>query len=160
MQGEMDAAAIRLLLQSHTIGRIGCVHRRQPYIFPVNYIFDGTSIYCQSDEGMKLSILRRHKRICFQADAIVNSGFWQSVLVLGSFEELSGKLADAARHTLYNRLFPKQPAEPEEAIEERMIELIRQGNRLKKVMFRIEIDEVSGRFQHPVNTPVDSKEEA
>lgn len=150
MNGEMDGAAIRMLLKSHLIGRIGCVHHRQPYIFPVNYYFDGSNILCQTDEGVKLNILRRHKRVCFQVDSVVNSGFWQSVLALGVFCELEGHEAEAARYLLNKRLFP-EPLKPDASEAQNALpEMIDNGPVVRKIMFRIDIEEITGRFARPV----------
>ncbi len=43
--GEMES---RALLREKLTGRLGCSDRDKPYVVPVNYLFDGESIYVHS----------------------------------------------------------------------------------------------------------------
>lgn len=146
MYGELDGASTRALLYSHTIGRIGCVYRGQPYIFPVNYTFDGANIICQTDEGVKLNILRHHKKVCFQVDAIITAGSWKSLLALGAFEELHGHDADEARVQLHNRIFPGHVAESLMNAGNDPGENVVAKKKVRGIIFRIEIDSITGRY--------------
>lgn len=94
------------LLSSQRIGRIACTDGSRPYVVPVTYSYDGKYIYGQSTEGMNISILRKHPDVCFEVDQLQNLGNWQSVNVLGKFEELENAEAQKARDLLQRHLFP------------------------------------------------------
>ena len=41
----------------------------QPYVVPVNFVFDSEKIYVHcADTGMKLDFLRKNPRVCFEVD--------------------------------------------------------------------------------------------
>jgi len=147
MFGSLNEAQIINILQSHSIGRIGCSRRRQAHIFPVSYVYDDGVIVGQTNEGAKLNLLRKNKKVCFEVDMIVNIAYWESVLILGVFEELSGKEAENARTVLYNKLFPVSPTVSDEVIAKQRAALLENGQRVKQIMYRIKINEMSGRFE-------------
>ena len=60
------------LLTSARIGRLGCVNDGEPYVVPINYFFEGGSVYSHSLPGHKIEILRSHPRACLQVDDIEN----------------------------------------------------------------------------------------
>lgn len=148
MFGEMTTSEITMLLKAHTIGRIGCTLKKQPYIFPVSFCVEQNHLLCQANEGLKLSMLRKNKYVCFQVDTIISINHWQSVLILGRFEELKGAEADSARTVLYNRIFPTTSLTPEATQQQQKIKLLENGQREKKIMYRINIDEMTGRFEN------------
>jgi len=54
------------------VGRLACTENNQPYIVPVTYMYDGQNIYDQTNEGMKLNILRKNPNICFEVDRMTD----------------------------------------------------------------------------------------
>jgi len=94
------------LLSSQRIGRIACTDCGRPYVVPVTYSYDGKYIYGQSTEGMNINLLRKNPDVCFEVDQLQNLGNWQSVNVLGKFEELDNSEAQKARDLLHRHLFP------------------------------------------------------
>ena len=78
----------RSLLSSAKVGRLGCVDDGEPYIVPINYLFEDGSIYSHSLPGRKLDALRAHPRACLQVDDIRDDLNWQSAIAYGNFEEV------------------------------------------------------------------------
>lgn len=147
MLGKLNETQINNLLSSQAIGRIGCSSGTQPYIVPVTYVFDGKYIYGQTHEGMKLEIMRENPTVCFQVDILMDMANWQSVLVIGSFEELTGDEARKGRALLLNRIFPLQTSSTVHAHEHEITTQLEDSNRVKPLMYRILIKEKTGRFE-------------
>jgi nitroimidazol reductase NimA-like FMN-containing flavoprotein (pyridoxamine 5'-phosphate oxidase superfamily) len=89
MLRELNDYQIEALLKDQLIGRIGCHTADVIYIVPVNYVYDGTNIYCHSAKGMKIDIMRENPSVCFEVDNIKDITNWQSVIVWGKFEEIT-----------------------------------------------------------------------
>jgi len=145
MLGQLNNTQISNVLSSQAVGRLACTDGRQPYIVPVTYAYDGEYIYGQTNEGTKLKILRGNPIVCFEVGLMTDMRNWKSVIVYGIFEELKEEQADKAREILFGKVFSlitsstiheqEQQGEAEDS------------NRVKQVMYRIKIDEVTGRFE-------------
>jgi len=65
----LDRSVIDDIIRKCQICRIGLSDENRPYIVPVNFGYDGTSIYFHSArEGRKLDILKRNPVVCVQFD--------------------------------------------------------------------------------------------
>jgi nitroimidazol reductase NimA-like FMN-containing flavoprotein (pyridoxamine 5'-phosphate oxidase superfamily) len=100
MQGELSQEQIDQLLYARDIGRIGCYAEGRIYIVPINYVYDGESIYAQSMHGMKLAMMQANPEVCFEVDQIDNASNWQSIVAWGIFEILKGEEAAQALQLL------------------------------------------------------------
>lgn len=147
MIGQLNGLQINNILSSQVIGRLACTDGKQPYIVPVTYAYDGKYIYGQSNEGMKLDILRKNPFVCFEIDMMTDMRNWQSVIVTGKFEELRNKNASNAREILFNRVFPLMTSSTIHAHEHAVTEAIDDSTRVKQVMYRIKIKKVTGRYE-------------
>jgi nitroimidazol reductase NimA-like FMN-containing flavoprotein (pyridoxamine 5'-phosphate oxidase superfamily) len=147
MPGELDEIQINNLLTSQVVGRIACTDGGMPYIVPVTYVFDGQYIFGQTRKGKKLNILRKHPEVCFEVDSMTDLTNWQSVLVSGKFEELSGDEADYKRDYLFTRVMPIMTSSCVHCHQHKVTSEIEDHDRCKPVMFRINIREKSGRFE-------------
>ncbi len=148
MLGELDEMQMNHFLLSQVIGRIGCTNGREPYIVPVTYVYDGKDIIGQLKEGMKLDIMRNNPNVCFEVDSVQNMANWRSVIIKGTFEELKEKEAENARNYLFNHMWPlltSATLHPHE--HEVSISGVDDSNRIKPVIFRIQIKEKTGRFE-------------
>lgn len=98
------------LLRRGRIGRLGCVADGEPYVVPVNYVFDGECAYMHSLPGYKIQAMRTRPRVCLQVDEIENEMSWKSVLAFGAYEEITDQheRAEALNHLLarFSRLTP------------------------------------------------------
>ena len=59
---------IERLLSKEVVGRIGCTDGQMVYVVPISYTYDGQYVYCHTHEGLKLQLMRKHARVCFEVD--------------------------------------------------------------------------------------------
>lgn len=153
MLGVLQPVEIDDVLQSQLVGRIGCSADGETYIVPISYAYDGESIYCHTHEGKKVSMMRKNPKICFQVDEMQTMANWRSVLIQGTYEEITDhNKRNAAVQTLLNRYLPiissvtthlgeLWPFKPEDTRE------------INGIVFRIVVRQKSGRFEHTVQSP-------
>lgn len=80
------------ILGDNYIGRLGYLHNSKPEIVPITFYFDNQkkTITSYSGAGRKIRSMRKDPNICLQADEIKNVQNWKSVMIIGTFQELSG----------------------------------------------------------------------
>ena len=83
MFGKLNNEEIEGLIQSQLIGRIGCHADDVTYVVPISYAYDGTYLYGHTYEGMKVDMMRKNPKICFEVDSTRNLANWQSVIGWG-----------------------------------------------------------------------------
>jgi len=147
MLGQLNDQEIKNLLASQVLGRMACTEGKQPYIVPVTYTYDGKYIYGQTNEGMKLNILRENPSICFEVDRMSDMNNWQSVLVFGTFEELKDENAEKARELLFGRVLSLMTSSTVHTHEHDSKSVIDDDTRVKYYMYRININKMTGRFE-------------
>lgn len=126
----------KALLSSAKIGRLGCVDNGEPYVVPINYVFEDGSIYSHSLPGRKIDALRAHPRACLQVDEIENDFNWRSVLAHGDFEEIR---VPADRRVVLNKLLARFPSlTPVESV------MARDASSPDSIVFRIRVDLITG----------------
>ena len=124
------------MLSEATIGRLGCVYNGDPYVVPINYVFDAGFVYSHSLPGKKIDGLRTQPRACLQVDQIENDTEWRSVIAYGKYEEIS---SPAERAAILNKLlsrFPKLTPVESVAVQDAAAPEI--------IVFRIRIDAITG----------------
>lgn len=147
MLGELTHDRMNSILSSQVLGRLACCDSKHPYITPVTYVYDGKFIYGQTNEGKKLSMLRKNPQVCFEVDLMLNMRNWESVIVYGKFEELSGVAAEKARETLFDKVYPLMASSTIHPHEHEVVSTLDDSTRVKLVMYRIRIEKVTGRFE-------------
>jgi uncharacterized protein len=151
MIGTLTKDQIEHVLRSGLIGRIGCHDDRKVYVVPVTYVFDGKHIYAHSREGQKVRMMRQNPKVCFEVDSLETITNWRCVIVHGKFHEMKTVTEQAkASKILNDRLAPyllsetMRPQGFDQAPEQ-----IRKDR--KPVMYRIEITEMTGRYEKNIN---------
>ena len=141
------------VLKRSLVGRIGCHADGETYIVPISYAFDGRFIYCHTHNGKKTDIMRKNARICFQVDDMKNMANWESVLIQGHYEEIvDRKERNEAMQILLSRYLPvissitthlgeHWPFQPDDI------------NEIDGVVFRIAINEMTGRYESSSQSP-------
>jgi nitroimidazol reductase NimA-like FMN-containing flavoprotein (pyridoxamine 5'-phosphate oxidase superfamily) len=147
MLGTLSESQITNLLTMQAIGRLGYHDDRRTYITPVTYAFDGKYIYGQTNEGLKLNIMRENPQVCFEVDVMMDMGNWQSVILWGLFEELQDQEAETGRAFLYNSVLDLMTAASVHLHEHGSNNGTDESNRIKQVAFRILVTEKMGRFE-------------
>lgn len=147
MLGKLTSTQINNILSSQSVCRLACTDGKKPYVTPVTYAYDGKFIYGQTQEGTKLSILRKNPNVCLQMDIMNSMNNWQSVLVYGKFEELKNKAADTAREYLFDKVLTLMTSSTIHNFEHEGATKVDDNNRIKSIMYRIKIKEITGRFE-------------
>ena len=137
MIGHLREDESRQLLRDQHLGRLGCCLNGEPYVVPVNYMFEGDSIYIHSMPGRKIEVLRANPRVCLQVDEIKNTYDWRSVIASGRFVEIKDK---AERTRLLARLFSHFPHLT--PVETKM-----EGNVGQAIVFCVLVDSISGVYE-------------
>jgi uncharacterized protein len=147
MFGKLNPEEIEQVLIHQVVGRLGCHADDITYVVPVSYAYDGRFIYGRSFEGMKINMMRKEPKVCFQVDVMNNMADWQSVIVWGMYEELKHsternealqKLMDRRLPLLSSEtthLSPVWPFMPQDIGD------------IKGIVFRILITKKTGRFE-------------
>ena len=89
MFGKLNNIEIEEVLAHQIIGRIACHANDMSYIVPISYAYDGECIYARTYEGLKINLMRKNPKVCFQTDIMENMANWKSVIVWGEFRELT-----------------------------------------------------------------------
>jgi nitroimidazol reductase NimA-like FMN-containing flavoprotein (pyridoxamine 5'-phosphate oxidase superfamily) len=147
MIGNLTIKEIEEVLESQAIGRLGCSIDNQPYIVPITYAYDGKYIYGHSREGLKTQIMRQNPKVCFEVDKMRDMSNWKSVIIRGEFQELMGEKAREAMEFFMEALKPHTLSQT--GIASTGINSFHQNEQssTKTVIFRIKINEKSGRFE-------------
>lgn len=104
---EMNEEQINELFRQQVMGRIGCYDGESVYVVPISYVYDNNCIYAHSQEGMKISIMRKNPSVCFQVDNTRDFSNWVSIIGWGKFEEITEETEKAeAFRKLNSRKLP------------------------------------------------------
>lgn len=147
MFGKLNSEQIENVIANNFIGRLGCHADDKTYVVPISYAYDGQFIYARTFEGMKISMMRKNPKVCFQIDEMNNMANWKSVVIWGTFEELNGqKERNDGLEKLVSRMLP--------GIASETVKLSPQWpfptndfKKIKGIIFRIKLLEKTGRFE-------------
>ena len=114
MFGPLTHNEIEELIHQQFVGRIGCHADDITYVVPISYGYDGEYVYGLTQEGMKIDMMRKNPKVCFQVDDMRNLANWKSVIAWGEFEELT---SDTERRKALNLLMSRAlPVESSETM--------------------------------------------
>ena len=132
--GRLKDADSLAILRDGSLGRLGCIAAGWPYVVPVNYYFDGKDIYSHSLSGKKIAALRANPRACLQVDEIKDAYNWRSVIVYGTFEEVTD---EETREKVLTKLHSRLPHMT--PVESKLVEGLKET-----IVFRVRVDEITG----------------
>jgi nitroimidazol reductase NimA-like FMN-containing flavoprotein (pyridoxamine 5'-phosphate oxidase superfamily) len=134
-----DRECRELLARTHT-ARLGCSLDNQPYIVPIHVDYYDGCLYAFSTLGQKIEWMRANPRVCVEVDELTTRRDWESVVVLGVYEELTGDARFALARSDAESLFQRHPVWWEPA----MVPLSGRQSR-SSIVYRIIINSMSGR---------------
>jgi uncharacterized protein len=126
-----------LLVRNH-LGRIAFTFQDRVDLQPIFYVFDGEWIFGRTSPGEKLSTLQHHRWLAFQVDEIRDLWNWNSVMVRGTFHELTTEGTDADREVHARALKALEEVLPEAFTD-------RDPGAFRSVLFGIAPTEITGR---------------
>lgn len=92
----LDQKQCERLLRNTRHGRLAFMADGQVEIFPVNYAFDGKSLYLRTAPGAKLLAAESQAMVAFETDGILPDEAW-SVVVRGNITTVDEKHVDYVR---------------------------------------------------------------
>jgi nitroimidazol reductase NimA-like FMN-containing flavoprotein (pyridoxamine 5'-phosphate oxidase superfamily) len=131
------------LLKRARVARLGYVHEGQPYILPMLFAYSVDDLYSFSTEGQKIAWMRANPRVCVEVDDLVTTQQWETVIVLGRYEELPPTEEHEASRARAYALIQKRPAWWEPGYVRTIVDGSERP--LETLYFRIRIDQISGR---------------
>lgn len=144
MVGILSDKQIDHVLLSQIVGRLGTCVDDKIYIVPVSYVYHEGYIHARAKEGMKVEMMRKNPKVCFQVDAIDNMANWRSVIVWGEYEELDDFVQQNEGEKIMSDRF--EPYAMSATVTPSP--LTRSGEKaLRAVVFRIKITEKTGRYE-------------
>lgn len=147
MMGKLNNNEIEDLLQHEIIGRIGCHADGVTYVVPISYAYDGKYVYGHTHEGMKIDMMRKNPKVCFQVDRLTNMANWKSVITMGEFEEISdAEVRKEAIQKLIGRTLPILSSETVKLTPEWPFKG-GDPSKVEGIVYRIMITEKSGRYE-------------
>jgi len=147
MIGKLNDAEIEDVISSQVVGRIGCHHDGFTYVVPISYAYDGENIYGITREGMKLDIMRKNPKVCFEVEDMKSMSNWRTVISWGIFEEIvNTPRRDKALELLLNRVLPLDSSKTTHISPEWPFPPEKLSN-IEGVVFRIFLTDKTGRFE-------------
>jgi uncharacterized protein len=139
-------ASLDFLAHTH-LGRLACAQGSQPYIVPIYFSYNDDYLYTFSTVGQKINWMRANPLVCLEADEVVNSEKWTSVIVKGRFQELPDLPEWRSERSLAHGLLQSKAMWWEPGY----VKTILQGKErpLVPVFYRIHITEVTGHRATP-----------
>jgi len=142
MLSELTSDVIETMLANQYFGRIGCAAESRVLIEPLMYYYDGHVIYGMTREGTKTHLLHKNPNVAFEIDEILSPYTWRSVVVEGTFEELSDDERDYALYLLQQR---KIPVFSDERFSYSGIDSSKSHKVIYPIVYRINISRKTGR---------------
>ena len=89
MLGALTRVQCEHVLKCELVGRIGCSAAGKVYIIPVTYVFHDKFIYAHSKEGLKIRMMRKNPKVCFEVESQKSMRDWRSVILWGGMKSLN-----------------------------------------------------------------------
>lgn len=149
MHGELSLPEIRDVLGAQYYGHIGFHHDGRMQVLPITYVYQDHAIYSFSFLGTKVLAMRADPELCFQAEQIVSSDHWRSVMAWGRYEELSGEEATRGMNLLLDRLYTEGVHHTNVFLPFRHSKeaMVKAAQDLDTIVYRINLSEIIGRFE-------------
>jgi nitroimidazol reductase NimA-like FMN-containing flavoprotein (pyridoxamine 5'-phosphate oxidase superfamily) len=145
--GELDHNEIESILHHQVVGRIGCKDGDKVFVVPITYVYDNNFIYCHSRVGQKIQMMRRDPFVCFEVDEVTSLTSWKSVIVWGTYEELTDEEARQTGIKIFSERM--KPFVTSETVGPMMRQPEPHPPDVgpKPVFFRIKLTKKTGRFE-------------
>ncbi|MDG1572659.1 pyridoxamine 5'-phosphate oxidase family protein [Robiginitalea sp. M366] len=146
---EMSKNEMRQLLRSHCFGALAYLAHGHPFCVPVTYYYDpdSDSLISYSLEGHKVESMRDRPQVAFLVYEEQTPVNWRSVQLHGRYEEIRQIDAKACLHRFTKGV--QEVLRQREGTEARALPdfAVVSDQKAVPVIYRIQIEEWSGRFQ-------------
>jgi uncharacterized protein len=136
------------LLKSVRLGHLACAQGSQPYVTPFSFAYYDHFIYSFATVGKKIDWMRANPLVCVEVEKVVGRSDWQTVVILGRYQELSNSPEYHETRSLAHSLLAATPVWWEPGAVKTFIQDVESPR--QPIYFRISIDEISGRRGEPL----------
>lgn len=146
MVGELSQEEIFRVLSENALGRLACQADGEVYVIPLGFAWDGKRLIFQASLGKKIEMMRSNPKVCFQTDQIVSASEWKSIVVYGTYAELTDAEKPQAGRLLIDKISSRVDGEgrsPRDVTPDKL------KGRYHAVIFSISVDKITGRFERP-----------
>ena len=140
MTAPLNQNEIENVLLSCQHAHLGCCDASEPYVVPISYVFHKGAIYGYTHAGKKIAIMRKNPRVCIHIGDYVERR-WRSVILIGTYEELSGESRTEAVLLLSKHINNSNgllPFLPDDVVPKNSTDL--------RVIYKINVTEMTGRI--------------
>lgn len=130
---DLSERECRELLSRNHVGRIAYQIGEYVNIVPLGYVYHGDWLACRTQEGSKVSVLRRSPYVAFEVDEVEGLFDWKSVVVQGSWYEEDRPTTGREETLAALRAVAPSVLTPEDPTP------------FRDILFRIHIREITGR---------------
>lgn len=148
MSQALSPEAIETVLSQHYIAHLACSLDDKPYVVPITYYYDAdsNSLIGYTAEGQKVNILRQNPQVSVAISHIDNLSHWQSVILEGQFEEITGTASMQALQLLITKLEALVNQEGKQHVAQ-IRDVARAREDGTKVIYRIRLTAKHGRYE-------------
>jgi hypothetical protein len=155
--GIYERDVIEALLQSALIGRVAVIADDEPYVVPMNFVYQNSKIWIHgASEGRLISAVKAHPRVCFEIDEYVANlphpvlcefdTAYASVVCFGTARVLDSVEERTAALKLVTRKYA--PEEQVDALRESTVEKFRGAFESHTAVIEIAVDVMTGKRQN------------
>jgi nitroimidazol reductase NimA-like FMN-containing flavoprotein (pyridoxamine 5'-phosphate oxidase superfamily) len=144
---ELTSEESLALLARTRFGRLGCAQGGQPYVVPFYFAYKNDCLYSFSTVGRKIEWMRANPLVCVEADEVVNSEKWASVIVFGRYEEIPDTPDAQNQRAFAHDLLTENPIWWEPGYVKTILHGAERP--LVPVYFRIHVTEITGHRATP-----------
>jgi nitroimidazol reductase NimA-like FMN-containing flavoprotein (pyridoxamine 5'-phosphate oxidase superfamily) len=124
------------------LGRLACAQGAQPYITPFYFAYESDFLDSFSTVGQKIDWMRANPLVCVEADEVISSEEWISIIVFGRYQELPKKPEWEKERGHAHELLQQKAAWWEPGYVKTIGQ--RAERQLVPVYFRIHVEEITG----------------
>ena len=135
----MSSKEIQSLLQQVGYGHLGCAFEGRPYVVPIQYYLEDSTIYIFTTQGQKTEYMDANPQVCLQVEDVKDLQSWRSVIVTGQAERLTQQ-SDFDR--IMQLVKERNPTTLSPAISRTWIDAVGRDNVV--AIYRIEPSEITG----------------
>jgi hypothetical protein len=155
--GIYERDVIEALLQSALIGRVAVIADGEPYVVPMNFVYQNSKIWIHgASEGRLISAVKSNPRVCFEIDEYVATlphpvlcefdTAYASVVCVGTARVLDSVEERTAALKLITRKYA--PEEQVDALRESTVEKFRGAFESHTAVIEIAVDAMTGKRQN------------
>lgn len=142
----LDRPEIDAILARNHVGRIAYAFHDRVDIEPISYVYADGWVYGRTSPGSKLDTIAHHRWVAFEVDEAHDVFEWRSVVVRGAVYFLTPDSPPVDRHSFAHGLSLLRELVPGTLGADDPVPF-------RHVVFRIHLDEVTGRESQPAANP-------